>query len=60
MIEIPDVQINKAFETWGKSKAKIYGPDWYLENESKKMILEKVLRGQVPDNVLDKELARLS
>lgn len=56
LIQMPELHVREAIKKWQASDEKVAGPDKYLDRESQKTILEKILKGLVTDEILEKAI----
>jgi len=54
LIKMPELEVGKTIKKWKEDKNGTYGPDKYFDAETKKEILEKMLKGIASDEALDK------
>jgi len=54
LVKMPELEIGKTIRKWKEDRNKDYSPDKYFDSETKREILEKMLKGFVSDEALDK------
>ncbi|MFZ2072370.1 MAG: hypothetical protein WA101_02285 [Minisyncoccia bacterium] len=56
LVQMPEIKVRETFEKWRKSGEIISGPDKFFDIKTKEIILEKMLKGLVPNELLDKKI----
>lgn len=54
LVKMPELEVSKTIKKWKEDKTHEYSPDKYFDTETKREILEKMLKGFVSDEALDK------